>query len=245
MIINNRAAGTEEAEQVMGDYLTPENFIPVSPSTYAFGTDDDRLNPEQFNSAKHTVKDWEVCMTMNDNWGYKTSDHNWKPARVLLFNLIDIASKGGNFLLNVGPKADGTIPEASIERLREIGAWMKINGEAIYGTTNWKVFREGPTEVAYINSYEDEFEGFEEPEYTPEDILFTYKGNVVYAICLAWPQKQVTIKSLAKLEKSEIKSVTMLGIDGEIEWSLDEKGMTIKSPVKKPCEHAFVFKIVR
>lgn len=110
---------------------------------------------------------------------------------------------------------------------------------------NWKIFREGPTNVAFINTYEDEFEGFEEPEYTPQDILFTAKGNVVYAICLAWPQKQVTIKSLVKLKKSQIKSVTMLGIDGELEWSLNKKGLTIKTPRKKPCDYAYVFKIVR
>jgi len=219
IITNNRLC----EEVYRGDFRTPEQDIPATGLDY----------------------DWETCMTMNDTWGYKRNDSNWKPTKVLLFNLIDIASKGGNFLLNVGPKADGTIPEASIERLREIGVWMEVNGEAIYGTTNWDVFREGPTGVAFINTYEDEFEGFEEPKYAPEDILFTAKDNVIYAICLAWPDKQVTIKSLAKLEKSEIKSVTMLGIEDELEWSLNEKGMTIKVPEKKPCKYAFVFKIVR
>ncbi len=79
-------------------------------------------------------KDWETCMTMNGTWGYKSYDHNWKSSRTLIRNLIDIASKGGNYLLNVGPKADGTFPEASIERLRDIGKWMKVNSEAIYAT---------------------------------------------------------------------------------------------------------------
>jgi alpha-L-fucosidase len=74
-------------------------------------------------------------MTMNSTWGYKSFDNNWKSTETLLHNLIDIASKGGNYLLNVGPTSEGVIPEPSVDRLKEIGAWMKVNGEAIYGTT--------------------------------------------------------------------------------------------------------------
>src|SRR5579859_4533642 len=97
-----------------GDYKTPEQKIP--------------------NLADLDGKDWETCMTMNGTWGYKSYDNKWKSPATLIHNLIDIASKGGNYLLNVGPKADGTFPEQSIQDLREIGAWMKVNGEAIYGT---------------------------------------------------------------------------------------------------------------
>src|ERR1035438_7893414 len=74
-------------------------------------------------------------MTMNDTWGYKSYDNNWKSAEMLIRNLVDIASKGGNYLLNVGPTSEGLIPAPSVERLKEIGQWMKANGEAIYGTT--------------------------------------------------------------------------------------------------------------
>lgn len=77
---------------------------------------------------------WETCMTMNGTWGYRTSDNKWKSAETLVRNLIDIASKGGNYLLNVGPKPDGTFPEPSIERLKAIGKWMQVNHEAIYAT---------------------------------------------------------------------------------------------------------------
>ena len=79
-------------------------------------------------------KDWETCMTMNGTWGYSSVDNKWKSSETLIRNLVDIASKGGNYLLNVGPKPDGTFPQESIDRLKAIGAWMKVNSEAIYGT---------------------------------------------------------------------------------------------------------------
>jgi alpha-L-fucosidase len=109
IIVNNRLGGG-----FRGDTETPEQTIP----------------PTGFKD-----RDWETCMTMNDTWGYKRDDHDWKPTKVLVRNLIDIASKGGNYLLNVGPTSEGLIPEASVERLREVGEWMKVNGEAIYGTS--------------------------------------------------------------------------------------------------------------
>ncbi|HEY1114820.1 MAG TPA: alpha-L-fucosidase [Chitinophagaceae bacterium] len=97
-----------------GDTKTPEQKIP--------------------NLSELDGKDWETCMTMNGSWGYKSWDDKWKSTEVLIRNLIDIASKGGNYLLNVGPKEDGTFPQESVDRLKEIGSWMKVNGEAIYAT---------------------------------------------------------------------------------------------------------------
>jgi alpha-L-fucosidase len=110
LIVNNRLVRPGPPK---GDFDTPEQRIP--------GTG--------------IEGDWETCMTMNRTWGYKFYDHDWKSAEMLLTNLIDIASKGGNYLLNIGPKPDGTIPQESIDRLRTIGKWMKVNGAAIYGTT--------------------------------------------------------------------------------------------------------------
>ena len=80
-------------------------------------------------------KDWETCMTMNGTWGYKSFDDKWKSTQTLVRNLIDIASKGGNYLLNVGPTSEGLIPQPSVDRLKEMGKWMSLNGESIYGTT--------------------------------------------------------------------------------------------------------------
>jgi alpha-L-fucosidase len=79
--------------------------------------------------------DWETCMTMNDTWGYKSYDDHWKSTEELIHTLVDVASKGGNFLLNVGPMPEGLIPEASVERLKEMGKWMAVNGESIHDTT--------------------------------------------------------------------------------------------------------------
>ncbi|MCX6997371.1 MAG: alpha-L-fucosidase, partial [Kiritimatiellaeota bacterium] len=83
-------------------------------------------NPDQW-------RDWETCMTMNENWGYRASDHKWKSTGRLVQMLIEIVSKGGNFLLNIGPKGDGSFPDEAVERLKGMGAWMKVNSEAIYG----------------------------------------------------------------------------------------------------------------
>jgi alpha-L-fucosidase len=122
IIINNRVGkgragmqGMDQGEQRVGDYGTPEQQIPAT----GFG-------PGVY---------WESCMTMNDTWGFKKNDHHWKSATVLVRNLIDCASKGGNYLLNVGPTPEGTFPEASVQRLAEIGRWLRLNGEAIYATS--------------------------------------------------------------------------------------------------------------
>jgi alpha-L-fucosidase len=220
-IIHNNRIGIDE--DLNEDYGTPEQDIPPGGLDY----------------------DWETCMTMNDSWGYKRSDSNWKPIKVLIFNLIDIASKGGNFLLNVGPTAEGVIPKASVARLREIGAWLKVNGEAIYGTKAWRKRKEGPTDISFINSYEGDYADFVEPEYSAADIAFTSKGDTVYAICLAWPEEKVHIKSLGEkaLDDLDVVSVSMLGIEDDLMWEQRQDGLVVSFPGKQPCKYAYVLKI--
>lgn len=112
VIVNNRVGHARD--RALGDYSTPEQTIPP---TGLPGVD------------------WETCMTMNDNWGYNSHDHNYKTVKVLVQDLVDIASKGGNLLLNVGPTPEGTFPPEAIDRLNGLGAWMKVNHDAIYDTT--------------------------------------------------------------------------------------------------------------
>ena len=109
IVWNNRLGGG-----FSGDTETPEQYIPAT---------------------GYPGRDWETCMTINDTWGYKSYDHNWKSTETLIRNLVDIASKGGNYLLNVGPSSEGLIPGPCVERLAEVGQWMKVNGEAIYATS--------------------------------------------------------------------------------------------------------------
>ncbi|MCX6236154.1 MAG: alpha-L-fucosidase [Bacteroidia bacterium] len=177
LITNNRLGGGYN-----GDTETPEQFVPAT---------------------GFPGRNWETCMTMNDTWGYKSKDDNWKSPQVIIQTLIDIVSKGGNYLLNVGPTSEGLVPQPSIERLAEVGKWMKINGEAIYGTT--------ASPFSYL----------------PWGRC-TQKGNKLYLHVFEWPkdgkisvQLQNTItkayllsdpKKTLKVEKSKTKNtITLVG----------------------------------
>nr|WKN34563.1 alpha-L-fucosidase [Tunicatimonas sp. TK19036] len=147
-IVNNRVdkgrtgmSGMNKAGSFAGDFGTPEKEIPDT------GMDG---------------VDWESCLTMNNTWGFKSVDHHWKSEEALIQSLVEIVSKGGNLLLNVGPTAEGEIPEPSVERLQAMGAWLKVNGEAIYGA---------------------EASPYEKPDWG----RYTAKEGVLYAHVFDWP----------------------------------------------------------
>jgi alpha-L-fucosidase len=210
-----------------------------------------------------TWHEWITDSTVDDRgaWGYvKTA--GYRSVDWLVDNLVDRVSKNGYLLLNVGPKADGTIPEEAKKGLLGMGEWLKVNGEAIYGASPWVLSGEGPTRL----ERDAMGSGFNEDDgpYTPQDIRFTVKGDALYATVLDWPGEELVITTFRapkegtadvgvrhnddlyyQLYESEIVSVTMLGDDKPLKWKLEKQGLVVRMPGRKPCEHAFVIKIVR
>jgi alpha-L-fucosidase len=190
-------------------------------------------------AGKNLGFEWENPGSMNTSYGYNQNDHNWVDAKEIVFRLADIVSKGGNYLLNVGPTSEGLIPQPCVDRLLEVGAWMETNHEAIYGTSPWKVFREGQPTGG------EEASDHGKSSAASVDIRFTTKRDSVYAICLAWPESDVLVKALGEqaVPDQEISGVSMLGSKHSIRWRQSADGLTLSVPPEKPCRHAFVYRI--
>ncbi|MCY2953081.1 MAG: alpha-L-fucosidase [Planctomycetota bacterium] len=196
--------------------------------------------------------EWENPGSMNTSYGYNQNDHNWVDAKEIVFRLVDIVSKGGNYLLNVGPTSEGLIPQPSIDRLMEVGAWMETNGEAICGTSPWRIYGEGPLfdkAVAEARGKSKDPAPGAAPDAAVEpstiDIRFTAKGNSVYAICLTWPEKDVLVRALGskRVPHKAIAAVSMLGSKDEVKWRQSDDGLTLSVPREKPCRYASVYRI--
>jgi len=182
-----------------GDYKTPEQRIPKL--------------------SELDGKDWETCMTMNDTWGYKSYDNHWKSVETLLRNLIDIASKGGNYLLNVGPTPEGEIPAPSVAALKSIGAWMKANGESIYGT---KASPLGMMPWGRCTRKEHK------------------DGTTLYLSVFEWPANgRLLVPNL----KNEVLSAKLLSTGTLLTTQAGDDGLQINLPEKAPDTIATVIKL--
>jgi len=175
------------------------------------------LTPEQKIPPEPLAQPWESCLTMGTSWSYKPNDE-YKSVRQLIHMLADIVCKGGNFLLNVGPDADGRFVPEAVERLRAIGDWMSVNAEAIHGTRTVTPYKEG-------------------------NVCFTRKGDKAYAIVLAEegknvPPRTVTLKGIRPASGSDVH---LLGVSAPVQWTTEGAAAQIIMPTNAlPCEHAWV-----
>jgi alpha-L-fucosidase len=168
---------------------------------------------------------WEESRGVGGSYGFNRAENldDYSTSAELIHELIDIASRGGNLLLNVGPTADGRIPVIMQQRLIDIGAWLEVNGDAIYGTHPWR-------QAGSANK--------------TNNLYFTAKGKNLYAICTQWPSNDITI---AGLEKTDNITVNMPGLNKSVKWQVADDRIIITppivSPAEIPCHHAWVFKI--
>jgi alpha-L-fucosidase len=169
------------------------------------------------------------------SWGH-VENHDYKGAAELLATLVDAVSKNGCLLLNIGPRADGTIPEPEVRLLREIGAWLAVNGEAVYATRPWAAYGEGPTKAA-----DGQFTDGAAPAYLPEDLRFTTRGEHLYVTALGGARDgRIEVRSLGRdltLYPKQIGTVRLLGHPDPLEFEQGAHALTVRLP-ERPAEAA-------
>jgi alpha-L-fucosidase len=181
---------------------------------------------------------WQTDTSLsNESWGYIDGD-TYKQPTPLIHELVDVVSKNGNLLLNIGPRSDGTIPEAAQQTLIKIGSWLNVNGEAIYGSRPWTKFGEGPTEIA-TGSMQDKVE----KPFTAEDYRFTTNKGFVYAIELGWPASSESVIRSFAAPAVAVAGVELLGYGQKLEWRQQPDGLHIKLPASPVGHHAYTFRI--
>lgn len=207
-----------------------EAVINYKHDAFMFGTAVVDIERGQFAEAKPYFWQTDTAIAKN-SWCY-TENNSYKTAYQIICDLVDIVSKNGTLLLNVGPKADGTIAEEERQVLLDIGKWLRTNGEAIYDSKVWRESGEGPTQIP-----EGQFTDNDEKPFTPEDIRFTVRGSNLYATVLKYPQDgRVLIRSLAERDASRkpyfhgiIEDVSVLGFDEKVTWERSEEGLLIQT----------------
>jgi alpha-L-fucosidase len=183
---------------------------------------------------------WQTDTSVsNKSWGY-IKDDTFKSPEFIVHQLVDIVSKNGNLLMNIGPRSDGTIPDEVQQVLLEVGGWLNVNGEAIYGTRPWRTYGEGPTKVSAGSFHDADTRPF-----TAQDFRFTTKGNVLYVIGLGWPGNgEAVIHSLAQNVGGEsVQSVALVGSEAKIQFEQRTDGLHVQLPAQAPGKYAYVLRV--
>jgi alpha-L-fucosidase len=199
---------------------------------------------EQKIESGKVLKPWESCITMSGKWGYSKFDKNWKSPELLVRNLVEIVCKGGNLLLNVGPTNLGDLPEQSVSNLQEIGKWMKVNGEAIYGTVPFTTVNEYAVSATDAKETMGQSNNDNTSKKINPDLYFNQKGNNIYVFARSWDKPTLTSAVLGQIK--DIKNITFLENNKTVKWRTENSALVIDMPKSdNKTIPVLVFKITR